>query len=221
MGTEKHMDKAEILVRTKLFENLSAENRAQVAGICTSRDLRKKEILFFEGDRGSSLFVLVEGSIQLHKTTPDGREIVIKIVKPGELFAEVVLFEEDEYPVSAVAIRNSKVYAVPKREFFRLLQHDGFRNEFIGTLMKKMRYLADKISYLTSHDVESRLFMFLEDQYGRVENVKSVFSKKSAAAAIGTTPETLSRLLLRLKKEGKLVWEGSTIKRGRGTLGKQ
>jgi len=213
------MGKEELLGRTKLFENLSEESKANVADICTSKVLRKNELLFFEGDRGYSLFVLVEGSIQLYKSTPDGREIVIKVVKPGELFAEVILFEKDEYPVNAVAIQDSRVYALPKREFYRLLENELFRNEFIGTLMMKMRYLADKIQYLTSHDVESRLFLFLEEQFGRVESVETSFSKKSVAAAIGTTPETLSRLLPRLKKEGKIVWEGSIIKRGSDVFG--
>jgi len=208
------MDKEEMLSRTRLFENLSRDGRVRVAEICTSRALSKKEILFFEGDRGYFLYVLVKGSIQLYKSTPDGREVVIKVVKPGEIFAEVVLFEEDEYPVSAAAMGDSVVFALHKRDFYRLLENERFRNEFIGTLMKKMRYLADKIRYLTSNDVESRLFMFLEDQYGDREQVESAFSKKDVAAAIGTTPETLSRVLLRLKKEGKLVWKGSKIRRG-------
>jgi len=100
---------------------------------------------------------------------------------------------------------------IPKHQFYCLLADENFRNEFIGTLMKKMRFLADQIRYLTSHDVEDRLLMFLEDQYGRLERIKCSLSKKAVAAAIGTTPETLSRLLLRLKSEGKLHWQDSKI----------
>lgn len=205
------MDKEKIIERTRLFESLSDAGKAAVGAICTTKTLRKKEILFFEGDRGSSLYVLVEGSIQLYKSSPEGKEIVIKVVKPGEEFAEVVLFEKDEYPVSALALSDSLVYSVPRREFYRLLEDEGFRKDFIGMLIKKMRYLADQIRYLTMHDVEYRLFRFLEDQYGRVEKMKSSLSKKAVAAAVGTTPETLSRVLLRLKQEGKLTWEGSRI----------
>ncbi len=206
------MKKEEILVRADLFRNISDEGRSALAAICAEKVLKKREILFLEGDEGSSLYMLVEGSIQLYKSTPDGKEIVIKVVKPGELFAEVILFEEEVYPVSAVALESCRVYSIPKRRFRGLLEKEEFRNEFIGNLMGKMRYLADQIRSLTLHDVEYRFFAFLEDRYGRREEIDSPLSKKAVAAAIGTTPETLSRLLLNLKKEGKLTWDGSSIR---------
>ena len=205
------MNVEEILKRTSLFKQLSEENISALADICLSKSVAKKEVLFFEGDQGYSLFLLVSGNIQLYKTTPDGRDVVIKVIKPGELFAEVVLFEKDNYPVSAVALKSSLVYMLPKHQFNCLLASEKFRNEFIGILMQKMRYLADQIQYLTTYDVEDRLLLFLEEQYGKKEVIKCALSKKAVAAAIGATPETLSRLLFRMKRDDKLIWEGSTI----------
>jgi CRP/FNR family transcriptional regulator len=205
------MKKEEILIQADLFRNISDDGRSALAGICLEKNLKKKEILFLEGDEGDALYMLVEGSIQLYKSNPEGKEIVIKVVKPGELFAEVILFEQDEYPVTAISLENSRVYSLPRRKFYGLLEREEFRNEFIGNLMKKMRYLADQIRSLTLHDVEHRFFAFLEDRYGRMEIIDLALSKKAVAAAIGTTPETLSRLLLSLKKEGNLTWDGSKI----------
>ena len=205
------MTKEDVLGRTSLFGNISGENLAALADICLSKTVKKKEMLFFEGDKGYTLYLLVDGNIQLHKTAEDGRDVVIKVIKPGEVFAEVILFEKDNYPVSAVALKDSKVYMIPKLQFYCLLENETFRNEFIGILMKKMRYLADQIHYLTTYDVEDRLVMFLIEQYGPQEKITCALSKKAVAGAIGTTPETLSRVLLRLKNEGKLTWEGSKI----------
>lgn len=205
------MTKEEILSRIPLFENISRENLTAVADICLSKTLSKKEILFLEGDKGYSIYVLLKGNIQLYKTSPDGREIVIKVVKPGEMFAEVILFEENRYPVSAMALTPCQLFTLPKHQFLCLLINDQFRDEFIGSLMRKMRYLAEHIKYLTNHDVEDRFLMFLEKQYGGQQRIVTKLSKKDVAAAIGATPETLSRLLLRLKNEGKLTWEGTTI----------
>ncbi|MBA7578249.1 hypothetical protein ES708_20111 [subsurface metagenome] len=78
-------------------------------------------------------------------------------------------------------------------------------------LMRKQRYLADRILFLTGHDVEERFFYFLEEQYGRKGEYRILMSKKDIAAAIGTIPETFSRLLLRLKQEQKLRWEGENL----------
>ncbi len=205
------IDKKEILSRTNLFENISQRNIAALAEICMPKHCDKRATLFREGEKGSALYILVTGNIQLYKTGPDGREIVIRVIKPGEIFAEVILFEKDCYPVTAVALKTSMVYTIYRKDFTSLLKNEDFARDFFGTLMKKMRYLAQKIQYLSSHDVEDRLFLFLEEQYGALERIVPTISKKDIAMAIGTTPETLSRLLLRLKNEDKLFWEGKKI----------
>jgi CRP/FNR family transcriptional regulator len=205
------MDKKTILSRIPLFEDISSENLAGMADIARLRNIRKKEILFLEGQEGSSLFILVSGAVQLYKSTSEGREIVIKVVRPVDMFAEVILFEQDEYPVNAVALTDSEIITVPRTRFIGLLENERFRNEFIGSLMRKLRYLTDHIKYLTHHDVEGRFLLFLKEQFGKAERVDVDMSKKDVAAAIGTTPETLSRLLFRLKGEGLLTWKGQSI----------
>lgn len=205
------MDIDQILKRSEYFKGISEESRQAVAKMCIPQTLMKKEILFTEGEKGHSLFLCYLGNIQLHKTTPDGREIVIKIITADEIFAEVILFESDCYPVTSLALTKSHVFRLPRQEFHHLLEHEDFRNDFITMLMRKQRYLAEQIKYLTIYDVEERLFYFLEQRFGRLNKIIPGISKKDIAAAIGTTPETLSRLLLRLKNEGKLQWEGKVI----------
>ncbi len=205
------MNKQKILQSLPLFEHLSTKGLDQVAGICLEHKSPKKEILFLEGDKGYSLYMLVQGAVQLYKTAPDGKEVVIKTIKPGEMFAEVILFTENRYPVSAVALTDSTVYMLPKHQFSCLLENPDFRKDFIINLLDKMKFLTDQIKYLTQYDVENRLFLFLKEHYAGEKEIKINLSKKDVAAAIGTTPETLSRILLRLKKEGLLIWEGNTI----------
>jgi CRP-like cAMP-binding protein len=202
--------KSDIIERSNLFSNISSENRAAVADICIAKNIGKKEILFNEGDKGFALFLLVSGSIQLYKSSAD-RDVVIKVVKPLEMFAEVVLFEEDRYPVSAIALKPSLVYMIPKHQFCCLLEDPVFRRDFISNLMRKLRYLAEQIQYLSINDVEDRLRLFLEQQYGRAKEITAGFSKKEVAKAIGTTPETLSRILLRLRQHKSIVWNGKKI----------
>ncbi len=204
---------AEILSRTGYFENLSPESIQSLSEICMPRQLVKKEVLFFEGEPGNSIFILVTGSIQVHKTDRNGKEIVIKVLKPGEMFGEVILFERNDYPATALALKSCTLYVIPKNRFLALLKEDNeFCEDFFKTLMKKLKYLTGMIHHLSSHDVEERLFMFLEEQYGKKEVLHPQISKKDIATAISATPETLSRLLNRLKKENKLIWEGKEIR---------
>ncbi len=205
------ISKEDILERTNLFGGIKTESRRALAEICLPKTVEKKQTLFWQGDRGEAIYVLVAGSIRLTKAGPD-RDVVIKVVKPGEMFGEVVLFERNTYPVTATALKTSTVYILPKRQFTCLLTNESFRNDFMAALMGKMRYLTSQIQYLTSHDVEDRVFLFLEEQYGRFTTVNVGISKKDLALSIGATPETLSRLLQRLREEKSLSWEGNTVK---------
>ncbi len=137
-----------------------------------------------------------------------GSEVVIKVVPPGE----VILFEQPCYPVTATAIKPSTVFILPKHQFHCLLENTRFRNEFIVLLMARQRYLTERLRTMQTQDVEQRFLAFLKEHCGERERIVPGISKKEMAAAIGTVPETFSRLLLRLKKAGTLRWEGGEIR---------
>lgn len=206
------MDIGKLISNTAFFKGLPDKHRDELARICRVESVRKREYLFHEGEKGSSMYLLVGGNIQLHKNTEDGREVVIRVMQPGEVFAEVVLFERERYPVSARAVTNAEVLVFPREGIHRLLAEEGFRNDFIALLMAKQRYLAERIQELTTQDVEQRFFSFLRSQYGEKELIKTPLSKKDVAAAIGTTPESLSRLIQRLSDDGIIAWKGREIR---------
>jgi CRP/FNR family transcriptional regulator, dissimilatory nitrate respiration regulator len=199
------------LDRTDFLRGGSPKSRERFAQICIPREVKKKQVLFHEGDKGNAFFLLVHGAIGLYKGTPDGKEVMIKVAQPGEPFAEVILFEQDRYPVTAVAIKTGLVFTIPKVQFNCLLQNEDFRNDFIAMLMRKQRYLADRIRYLTMHDGEDRFVTFIREQYGVREKADLALSKKDIAAAIGTTPETYSRLITRLIGEKKISISGKML----------
>lgn len=207
------------LSQSDFFSAMNSEHRRQVASICLPKNLKKRELLFSEGDKGYGLFFCAFGSIQLFKTSADGQEVVIRVIKPGELFAEVILFEQDRYPVSALALENSLLFILPRIQFECLLEDSDFRKDFISNLLGKLRYLAEQVRSLTTEDVQTRLFRFLKEQYHGASEFRINLTKKDVAAAIGTTPETLSRLLLRLRNDNLLVWEGKRIRFGKTESG--
>ena len=203
----------QILAESTFFKDLSPESLKALAEICTCRELKKRDVLFREGQPGTAIYLLRRGAVQLHKVTPDGNEVVIKIVRPSETFAEVVLFEQERYPVTATALAASDLLVFPRADVLRLLDATGFRNDFLRMLMRKQRYLAERIVQLSAHDTEDRLLWFLNEQFGSEKTVTLAVSKKDVAAAIGTTPETLSRLLQVLKRRKVLTWKGKTLVR--------
>ena len=199
------------LSRSAYFRGLSRGACERLAALCAVRTLRKREVLFREQARGDAIYLLLEGRVRLHKTSPQGTETVIRTIKPGEIFAEVVLFESDRYPVTAEALTPARLVAISRHDILRLLDFSDFRNDFIAMLMRRQRYLAERLRSMAGHDVEDRFFLFLREQYGEQTTITLTLSKKDIAAAIGATPETLSRLLQKLKRRKALQWKGKTL----------
>ncbi len=205
------MDIQTLLEQADFFRALSPAGRRAVARICIPKTLRRREILFREGERGHAMYLMAQGAVQLSRTSVDGKEVVIKLVRAGEIFGEVILFERDTFPVTACALTPAEVFLLPRRQFDALLDEEEFRREFIAMLLAKQRYLLEQIFRLSALGVEQRFFHFLRDQYGEREEYSIDVTKRDLAAAIDALPETLSRLLLKLKDEGTIRWEGDTL----------
>ena len=194
-----------------LFRDLDHKVIEKLAETAKSHTLTTKEILFHEGFDGSHFYILTNGAIRIFKTSYDGKESTIKIIREGEFFAEAILFGKKHYPASAIATTKSKVIAISKESFWEMLENEKSRNVFIASIFNKMRYLTEQIHRLTSYDVEDRFFNFLINNFGKHNSYNITIPKKDIASAIGTIPETFSRLVLRLSKMGIITWEKSIL----------
>jgi CRP/FNR family transcriptional regulator len=199
------------LEHTDLFGPLSDKSKELISSIAVVKQVEKNQALFTEGEKGFALFLLASGAIQVSKSTAGARDAVIKIVRPGELFAEVILFEENTYPASATALKKSVVFMFPRHAFLALLENAFFRNDFIVLLIRKQRYLIQRIRYFSIDDIVERLHCYLKENYGVRPVVQPGVSKKDFAAALGITPETLSRTLARLSQQKLLSWQGNKL----------
>lgn len=209
---------ATFLSQSGFFRDFSPESCQRLASLSQVVELRRRQHLFREDDPGQAVFILAMGRIQLHRSTEDGRDVVIKVVQPGDLFGEVVLFERPTYPVCALALADSTLLQIPCAGIHELLEDRSFRNDFLGGLMKKLRFLTGRIMELTAGDIEDRLLSFLRDQLGPSGAGELPMTKQDVAAAIGTTPETLSRILNRLSRENRLSWKGRQVQLQTGAL---
>ncbi|MBN1499280.1 MAG: Crp/Fnr family transcriptional regulator [Spirochaetes bacterium] len=198
------------LEKSYLFQGIDVQFLSQISKNTLIRNFNPGEFVFFEGDTGKYFYIVLEGRIELYKSSSDDREIVLKTVGKEEIFAEVIIFEKNTYPATAKATVKSRLLQIDKEIIIKLLNIEEFRIQFIKTLFSKMRELAERLKFLNSMDVEERFLFFLSSNYGRQNSYKLNLSKKEVAREIGTIPETLSRMLKKLGKEG-IIWKGSSI----------
>jgi CRP/FNR family transcriptional regulator len=203
-----------ILAQVHFFRGLSQSSRQALAEVALPRTVSRGEILFRERESGHSVYLVNRGRVELIKNLPGGEEVVISVMGPGQIFAEIVLFEQDRYPVTARALTAGHLYLFPRQDIRRLLGVATFRNDFLAMMFAKQRHLTERILQSSGHDVEQRFFLFLREQYGDAKEIRIDLSKRAVAAAIRTTPESLSRLLKRLAAGKRVVWKGSTLVRG-------
>lgn len=205
------MDYKGIISRIPLFENLTDDNLEKVSTICKIKSYGKHKDVFFQGEEGKEVFILNQGAVKLYTITDEGKEVIIKVVKPGEMFGEVILFESEKYPVNATTLKNSQIISFSKSSFKKILEDESFRDAFIGHIMKKMRYLIKQVHSVSSLEVIDRLFLFFREHHGEKKRFNIGLSKKDVAMAIGTTSETLSRTIKKLAACGAMKWEGKEV----------
>ena len=203
---------------SELLGTLSAEHQERLAGSSRLKQLDEGQYVFRQGDSGQALFVLCRGSVKVFRTSPDGREAVVKILGPGEIFGEAMLFHSVPYPASALCLDPTALIEIDRGRLLALLEEATFREDFIRILMEKLQYLNQRVYMLGALDVEERFFLYIISNYGIRDEYELDLSKKDLASAIGTVPETLSRLLNRLKVRGILAWEGNRFSIERQTV---
>jgi CRP/FNR family transcriptional regulator len=202
----------ETLSKSLFFGGLSTEIISEISKRGRTENFNKDEIIFFEGDRGEKFYFLIEGLVKIYKSADNDREIVLRHIRPGEMFGEVILFESETYPVSATALRESTLFSINRNLFMELFREEPFRKYFTGNIFRKLRYLADKVAFLNAYDVEERFFLFVEEHYGIKPLINIDLTKAELAEGIGTIPETMSRLIARLKVKDMVEWNRNELK---------
>ncbi len=210
-------DLPEALVQSPILREMTREEREKVLAVALERRVGRGETLFHEGERTEGLWVLGEGLLKLVRYSPDGRELLLHLVRPGQSFAEAALFGRQTYPATAVALERSRVWCWPRQRLVELLS--GSPELGLGLLVSLSlwaRRLADKLELLTHRRVEERLAVYLVGRCGRLPRpgceLRLSEARNLIAAQLGTAPEVLSRTFRRLQDEGIVAVEGSLVR---------
>ncbi len=177
--------------------------------------LESGDILFAEGSPARSFYFLAVGRINLIAAAATGQEKIVEIIQPDDLFAEAVAFLGGRYPVTAQADAMTTVLEIPLDLFVATLeQHPFLMRQMLARLSMRLHFLVKELRHLSVESAEQRLASYLLELCPVVNNpaVIELPAKKAAVAArLGLTPETLSRVLSRMRKAGLIEVEQRTI----------
>lgn len=184
-----------------LFENLKSAEIKRLEEISAVKEYKKENILFFEGDTPERLFILMEGVLKVYKSDFKGNEVVLNYFYPVSPIAELANLDHIPYPASAAFETPGKVISLDFKIFEReFLKNSDIALSIIRSLTKKLRNLEGVISKTLTMDASARVARFIYDN----ETLFSQLRQNKIASILNITPETLSRVLKKLK-DAKII----------------
>lgn len=202
-----------------LFSGLSDHDLETLARLAINRQFPRDSAIFWEGREGQGFFILLTGQVKLTKTSPDGKEYILRIVNPGETFGEAAVLAEAGYPATAIALEDCQTLYFPKADFLSLLTSSPtLARNMLATMSRLLFHLTKQLEDLSLKEVLSRLARYLLDRcqetHGRIADNLAFdlpITKTHLAAYLGTISETLSRTLGRLKSMGAITEDKGRI----------
>ena len=209
----------DLLKRCPLFAGLQEKDLQKIRTVAMPRKLRKREVLFYDGEEAKGFYVILMGKVKLYKISPVGKEVILHVASAPDTFAEAALFLEGTYPAFAEALMDSQLLFFPKKNFIELIgKNPQLSINMIVSLSQYLKRFASLIEELSLKEVSSRIAKYLIDlslKSSIVDTTRSIrprfqegksspeieldLSKTQLALKLGTISETLSRTLAKMK----------------------
>lgn len=180
-----------------------------------SRQFKKNQVIYYEGDKGNGVYLLINGKVKTVKLAEDGRELMTGILNNDEYLGIQAVLANESYSDTATALEDSTLCLIPKESIDQLLNlYPDVAREFIKLLSNNIREKEEQLLQLAYHSVRKKMaeaILKLDKQPGQgAEGFK--ITREDLAALAGMATETVSRTLSDFKDEGLIEKKGSNIK---------
>jgi CRP/FNR family transcriptional regulator, dissimilatory nitrate respiration regulator len=199
-----------------LFNGLPEDQQDKLAGIAAEKSFNRGNTIFSEGDDGAGFYVVISGRVKVFKVSPDGREQILHILGPGEIFGEVPVFAGSRFPANAQAMDESRVFYFDRDALISLIEKNpSIALGMLSVLSRRLRMFTAMIDDLSLKEVPGRLasyLLYLSKKEKGAGALELDITKGQLASLLGTIPETLSRILTKMSGQGIIESEGSRVK---------
>jgi len=209
----------DVLRQAPLFSGLDDEAAAALESSMSQTSLRRGEILFNEGDDGDQLYVVIEGKIKLGLTSPDGRENLLAILGPGQMFGELSFFDPGPRSATATAVTDAELKSLGHAVLSPVLvTHPGVAQALLNQLAGRLRRTNEVVGDLVFSDVPGRVAKALLDlasRFGRRADdgvhVNHDLTQEELAQLVGASRETVNKALADFASRGWLRLEPRSV----------
>ncbi len=193
----------EILKSNPYFEGLSSGELEAVGKYVFQKKYQRDEMLLLEGEAAQALYFVSEGAVKVFKTSAEGKEQILAIIRPNETLNEVPVLNGGINPASAQAMTPLTVYGISSADMHRILgDHCRVAMNIIQIMAKRLRHIVSLVEDLSFRRVIGRVARILLDYAGDGTSAGTRLTQRDMAAMAGTAREVVSRSLKSLEDDG-------------------
>ncbi len=205
--------------KLSLFAELDDRELASIAGVAKTRRYAKDDVVFHADESGDVFCVIREGRVKVTMISPEGKEIILAMLGPGDFFGEMALLDDAPRSATVVATEPLEVVTIWRNDFTDILRENfSITQKILAELSRRVRKMSNRIESLATMDVYGRLARFFLDlaqtQGKELESGYVAVTRpthQAIANTIGTSRETVSRLIHDLMRQNLLLSEGKTV----------
>ncbi len=209
----------DVLRRAPLFQGVDDQAATVLVSLARTLDLRRGEVLFSQGDEPADLFVVLTGKVKLGRTSPDGRENLLAVYGPGEMFGELSWFDPGPRTSSAVAVGASRLAVLDYEELYAWMgPRPEVAQQLLRALARRLRRTNTALADLVFTDVPGRVAGTLLDlalRFGRTTetglHVQHDLTQEELAQLVGASRETVNKALADFAARGWVKLEARSV----------
>jgi len=202
----------EFLRSVPYFSGVKPEVLDETRRLVFERKLKGGEIILLEGDPAEALFFLASGAVKMFKTSPDGKEQILSIVRPGEPFNDISVFDGGVNPASAQAMGNVTLYGVGREQVEDMLKrHPEMAMNVVRMMAQRVRQLVSLVEDLSFRHVIGRVAKILLEYASDRTDPRPRLTQQEIAAMAGTAREVVGRSLKALEEDGVIRLESHRV----------
>jgi CRP/FNR family transcriptional regulator, cyclic AMP receptor protein len=208
-----------VLASVPLFVGLDDETASALASALTTRAVVRGHVVFQEGEKGDRLFVVLDGKIKISRAAADGRENLLAVLGPGEMFGELSLFDPGPRTATATAITESTLASLDHDDLRPLLlAQPTVAAQFLRALAERLRRTNEAMADLVFSDVPGRVakaLLDLAERFGDESSdgvlVRHDLTQEELAQLVGASRETVNKALSEFANRGWIRLEGRSV----------
>ena len=213
MNETKEIQLKMYLKGVPLFCNLNEGQISVLSRIGVIRTFKKGRVIVYQNDPGDSLYIVVSGLVKVTLLNEDGREIVLSILTKGDFFGELALLDNEPRSANVIAVEDTGLFLITRVQFYQLIEtHPHILRKVLKEICARLRHADEKIESLAFLDVYGRTVRTLQQlahDHG-IETKDGIEilhapTHQELSCMVGTTRETITRIITVLKKNKTLV----------------